>query len=397
MATLAEHQANRALLRDLRARGLPSDLEQADKLQTLYHAREMEGIADDVYDAAKGESQPEPGWLRASEHLDELREVAPQLRDISDDQLREYLKPRESGFRAEIYIPDAAILGPGYKPVISVKGSSGEVLDAHAPGGKRDTTMEDFLANNFPQSVGLESDYYTRGMSLAKQLHDRGFDFELSAHSLGGGVVSAMSAVSGKRATTWNSAGLHPETVQRFAANNRGVKTFDTNNLVIAYMVQGELLNDGIQKNIDRLDSYRNYQLAGVLKETSQLLQSLPEGRALFKSGLDNAFPPSSPAYARDAVSAFVDKLAYGNTAQLLRELPLAAGTMKPALSAMTEQQGRFVKRVQTQTLADTSNFAGPILSTLHATALGAHTGRQAGELVATGGKIVGASAGRFR
>ena len=46
--------------------------------------------------------------------------------------------------------------------------------------GLRDTTKEDFLANNFPQSVGLETDYYDRAMRLAKELKAHGLDFELT-------------------------------------------------------------------------------------------------------------------------------------------------------------------------------------------------------------------------
>ncbi len=84
---------------------------------------------------------------------------------MSNKQLLDELQPDKSGFRAEIYLPDPKILGPGYKPVVAIKGSSGEVVTSR---GLRDTTKEDFLANNFPQSVGLETDYYDRAMTLAE-------------------------------------------------------------------------------------------------------------------------------------------------------------------------------------------------------------------------------------
>ncbi|MCT8287186.1 phospholipase, partial [Xanthomonas translucens pv. translucens] len=246
MPSLAKHQQQRELLDQLRASNDPQAQQQATQLEQLYYVREMAGLSDDVYDAAKGQGRPDAGWIRASEHLDKLREYAPQL-NMTDKQIFYALKPDNSGFRAEIYLPDPAVLGPGYKPTIAFKGSSGQVL---TPDGLRDTTGEDFLANNFPQSVGLRTDYYDRAMKLGSTLKVRDhLDFELAAHSLGGGEVAAVSAVTGARATTFNAAGLHPATAQRFAQEN-GLPVYDTQKNVVAYQVAGEILNDGIQQNI---------------------------------------------------------------------------------------------------------------------------------------------------
>ncbi|MCC8448454.1 phospholipase, partial [Xanthomonas translucens pv. translucens] len=99
MPSLAEHQQQRALLDQLRASNDPQAQQQATQLQQLYHDREMAGVADDVYDAAKGQGQPDVGWMRASEHLDKLREYAPKLH-LTNDQIRDLLKPDNSGFRA---------------------------------------------------------------------------------------------------------------------------------------------------------------------------------------------------------------------------------------------------------------------------------------------------------
>ncbi|KPL50433.1 hypothetical protein XAXN_01395 [Xanthomonas axonopodis] len=113
MPTLAAHQQQLALLEQLRASRDPQVQQQAEQLHTFYHDRKMAGLADDVYDSAKGEGQPGTGWIHASEHLDKLREYAPQL-NMTDDQIRDFLKPDSSGFRAEIYLPDPVAPGPGY-------------------------------------------------------------------------------------------------------------------------------------------------------------------------------------------------------------------------------------------------------------------------------------------
>ncbi|CTP85675.1 hypothetical protein A6R71_09325 [Xanthomonas translucens pv. arrhenatheri] len=386
MPTFAEHQQQRALLDQLHASSDPQAQQQAAQLQNLYHDREMAGLADDVYDAAKGQGRPEPGWIRASENLDKLREYAPQL-NMTDEQLKEFLHPKRSGFRAEIYLPDPAVLGPGYKPTVVFKGSSGEVL---TPNGLRETTGEDFLANNFPQSVGLRTDYYDRAMQLASLLKRDHLDFELAGHSLGGGMASAAAAVTGVHMTTLNAAGLHPLTAQRYAQEN-GLPLYDTQKTVVAYQVAGEILNDGIQQNIHRLDAFRREELGGVLKETSTLLKDLPQGKALLASQLDAAVP----RYAQPSVHAFLDRLEQGDTAQLLRELPLAAGQPQPLLAAKRREHpddpsSGPVDRARHLSLREVSNFAGPMLDIVYATAQGARLGRGVGGAMAQAGQMAG-------
>ncbi|UNT98983.1 phospholipase [Xanthomonas translucens] len=386
MPNLSEHQQQRELLDQLRASNDPQAQQQATQLQQLYHDREMAGLADDVYDAAKAQGQPDAGWIRASEHLDKLREYAPQL-NMTDEQLKDLLKPDKSGFRAEIYLPDPAVLGPGYKPTVVFKGSSGEVL---TPDGFRETTGEDFLANNFPQSVGLRTDYYDRAMELASALKAQRMDFELAGHSLGGGMASAAAAVTGMHTTTLNAAGLHPATAQRFAQEN-GLPVYDTQKTVVAYQVAGEVLNDGIQQNIHRLDAFRREELGGVLKETSTLLKDLPQGKALLASQLDAAVP----RYAQPSVHAFLDRLEQGDTAQLLRELPLAAGQAQPLLAAKRREHpddpsSGPVDRARHLSLREVSNFSGPMLDIVYATAQGARLGRGVGGAMAQAGQRAG-------
>nr|WP_230428708.1 phospholipase [Xanthomonas melonis] len=250
--------------------------------------------------------------------------------------------------------------------------------------GLRDTTSEDFLANNFPQSVGMQTDYYDRAMRLASQLKLQNVDFELAGHSLGGGMASAASAVSGASATTFNAAGLHPATAPRFASSTPGVQLYDTHHTVVAYQVQGEMLNDGVQNNLHTLDAARRRQLAAVMGDTATLLRTLPEGQAL----LDRALTQDMPANAQPAVHAFVDRLAQGDTTRLLRELPLAAGRVEPVLAAkMPGADGAPVDRAQALSLQESLQLAGPALSVLRAGAAGARLGHGAGEYGAAVGR----------
>ena len=379
--TAEELKERQALLSRLRSSGDPAAIAQANELQRTYHDDNMAVLAKDTYWSAMGKEAPEegrkapPGWKRASENLDLLREMSPELKRLSKDELLDYLKPRGSGFRAEIYLPDEKVLGPGFKPVIVPKGSAGEVM---GPDGKlHETSAEDFVANNFPQSVGLKTDYYDRAMRLATMIDDAGVVAEYSGHSLGGGMSSAMSAVTGRPATTWNAAGLHPETPARFARENPGVQVYDTSKTVLSYQIKGELLNDGVQHNINRLDVIHRTELAGVLKETCDLVQSVPEGRELLTAKLN----AKMPAHAQGAVREFVNVLAEGDTSKLLRELPLAAGRVEPLDTVKVWEGGKLVDRKQDMTLTEISNFAKPVLETMYLTTQAAHVGHTVGQV----------------
>ena len=68
-----ELEREQAELRYLRDHGDPTSLHHADRLEKVYHVRQMDGLANDVYHAAKGEGQPPQGWTRLSEHPDVKR------------------------------------------------------------------------------------------------------------------------------------------------------------------------------------------------------------------------------------------------------------------------------------------------------------------------------------
>lgn len=377
-----EIEREQALLQQLRASNDPAARRDADQLQTLYHDRQMDGLAQDVYQAAKGEGQPPPGWTRLSEHPELLEKYASQMH-MSAFELKRTLHPDGSGFRAEVYLPDAAMQQAGYKPTLAFKGSSGEVMTSD--GKRHDTTAEDFVANNFPQSVGLETDYYDRAMLLARSMKLGGVDFESTGHSLAGGMAAAAASVTDTHATTFNAAGLNPLTTARFAQQHPDVTVpKDLNHLITNYQVQGELLSDGIQNNIHNMDALRRQELGGVLQETCEVLQRVPEARDLFAQKLGAGLP----LQAQQSVNAFVDKVATGDPNRMLHDLPLAVG-QQHVLAAMTrDDQGHLVKRVQVLSLPETTQLATPLLESLAVVSAGAHIGERGGEVVAAGGHL---------
>ncbi|WP_313927622.1 phospholipase [Pseudoxanthomonas sp.] len=382
MRTEAELQAQRQLVADLRASDLRDAHAQADALQARHYEEQMGLVSEDVYESARGGGEPPVGWVRGSENLDLLRQHMPELAGMPDDLIRDMLKPDDSGFRAEIYLPDAAVLGPGYKPTVVFKGSNGEVLQAD--GTRRETGAEDFGANNFPQAIGLKTDYYDRAMDLANMLKRYGVSVDYAGHSLGGGLASAAVAVSGERGTTFNAAGLHPDTARRFQQENPDVRLYDPQARITAYQVRGEVLTDGLQNNVERMDVAQRRVLGAVLKETADLVQDVPQLKQAVTRQLQST---DMPVHARASVARFVDALADGDADRMLRDLPLSAGQVR-TLDARAWQDGRLVQRPAEMPLDQVLALAGPALRAVRDVQAGAHLGHEAGEIVQGAGGI---------
>ncbi len=359
----------------------------AKHLKTNYHARDMAALADDVYDAADGnkaKDQPPVGYIRASANPEALRAAGV---DWSNDQIKDRLQPSDSGFRAEIYLPDPAILGPDAKPVLVFKGTDSD-------------KNEDWL-NNARQGAGMQSDYYDRAMNLGLALNIiKGKEgFEIAGHSLGGGLASAASAVTGAHATTFNSAGLHSDTAPRFL---EGRQLFDTDNTVNAYQVKGEVLTS-VQNGVANMTDFRRAQL-GFLAETASDLSQTPGLKEpvtkLIQAYVITPDKDASPeekqaiqgraqTLTQDA-KELIDHLASTDGKALLKRMPTAAGELMPMLEAkMLDKNGQFVDKPMALPLGDLGELAAPIANALTITTAAAKGGQQVGVPIRAGGEMV--------
>ncbi len=369
-------QEQNQLVQQLRDSG---NEKEADRLQETYHAREMSGLASDVYLSANKQGSPPVGWTRASSDPAALRAAG---LNIPDSDLKELLEPKDSGFRAEIYLPDKAVFGENAKPVIVYKGSTGEIVDPSAPGGRRESGGEDFL-NNGQQGIGMRSDYYDRAMQLASVVNQElPGNFEIAGHSLGGGMASAASAVTGARATTFNAAGLHPDTPARFGKEN-GLPTFNPQNTVRTYQTGGEVLND-VQNGMQRLSEEHRHGY-GLLANEAGLLLREPMMQKLVGDKLRDMMPPG----AQTSAAQFIEQLATKPGQDALRNIPIAAGQLE-LLEPKTRVDGHLVDRAKVSAPSQVAELAGPLSTVLHA---GAH-GMQAGRVVGQGIEAVGAGVG---
>jgi hypothetical protein len=99
-------------------------------------------------------------------------------------------------------------------------------------------SIRDWLTNK-SQSGGKPSFQYAQAAALAQEVVARYPDAVITGHSLGGGLASLGSAVTGNRAITWNAAGLHPDTA---AAYDVDIRKPEVINKIEAFHLYGEIL-----------------------------------------------------------------------------------------------------------------------------------------------------------
>jgi hypothetical protein len=103
------------------------------------------------------------------------------------------------------------------------------------------SSLADWLNANVPQAMGFGSDYYRRGIALARIMNqcasDNGLELEVVGHSLGGGIAGAAGAVNRIRTATFNPAGVHQSTLPS------GTDLKSAAQYVTDYVVRNEPLN----------------------------------------------------------------------------------------------------------------------------------------------------------
>ncbi|VAX03353.1 Phospholipase [hydrothermal vent metagenome] len=121
---------------------------------------------------------------------------------------------------------------------------NGETMLTYRGTNNKVTGWEDWRTN-IAQGVGQETAQYDQAMYLA-ELTNKTLEgnFVTVGHSLGGGLASAATAVTGVKGYTYNAAGLHPET----AVRKGGMANDATGKLIQTRAVEGEVLT-GTQRH----------------------------------------------------------------------------------------------------------------------------------------------------
>ena len=129
----------------------------------------------------------------------------------------------DSNFRSEVFVQtDPASGRENY--VVAFKGT--------------DMLSGEDWSTNARQGLGRETAYYNQAMEIGTTANDAAPGrVSFVGHSLGGGLASAASAATGAPGHTFNAAGLHPRTVERYGAE------IADDLPVEAYFVDGDILN----------------------------------------------------------------------------------------------------------------------------------------------------------
>ncbi|MEL4869224.1 phospholipase, partial [Pantoea agglomerans] len=127
-----------------------------------------------------------------------------------------------------------------------------------------------------------ESDYYRKAVQIGKQIYRSGQKIDIAGHSLGGGLASATSVASGQAGWTFNAAGLHSSTVEKYGGSLLGNK-----DNIQAYRVEGELLTKIQEVNL--VEDYKmlnghiptliaKEEISAIMPNAAGVVHDLPGG-----------------------------------------------------------------------------------------------------------------------
>ena len=188
------------------------------ELDEIQAARDNAQMAGAVY----GEGELPTNTRPATE--DELRKL-----ELIDRNGNNMLNLPGSDFGSAVYVTEDPVTGQKHFTV--------------AFQGTDPLSREDWRTNR-QQAFGQETEYYNQAMEIGATASGsravrEGATVSFTGHSLGGGLASAASAASGAPAHSFNAAGLHPATAERYVGNQ-----VDPSSLPVrSYYVQGDALS----------------------------------------------------------------------------------------------------------------------------------------------------------
>lgn len=179
--------------------------------------RELSTLIQDNYavvDARRGKSSFEPAlpgtWARMDDAAVRAAGIDPTL-----------LHDVKSGFDASLY-----------------RDASGAVVVAYAGSDE----WKDW-PHNFRQGLGFQDAQYDQAIALAQEAKRAfGDNVILTGQSLGGGLAAAASMVNEVPAVTFNAAGVHDRTIERYGFDAGVLKQEAEQGLIRTYHVRNEFL-----------------------------------------------------------------------------------------------------------------------------------------------------------
>lgn len=227
----------------------------ANRIAGWNEATKRARLADDVYGRYHPDSEgyvPDTpaGFTRLTDSLSEMQTLFPGM---TEAQMRQRFYDPDSTYRVAIYRETAT-----GKVFVTFRGTE----NAENFGDR--SWLGDW-GQNLTQGLGFESTHYAKAQQIGHELvQSQGRDnVVFVGHSLGGGLASAAAIATGSKATTFNPAGLHRNTVP---GRDYAKAASDIN----AYIVDGEIL-DRVSKTKTAPDSVGNRVMLPADAETGSL------------------------------------------------------------------------------------------------------------------------------
>ncbi len=233
--------------------GCPEHADVAARLRGDMDQVEQARVAKAIYlkydpDAPADLKRPPPGFLEPTD--DELAGLGLTRKDLT---------PAGTEFKAAVYKKDPDLWGKNPKPAFDLvfRGS---------------TLAKEDWQNNFAQNANNESSYYKRATLIGNAIAKAGAtdQVQLVGHSLGGGLASAAQGGSGAIATTFNAAGLNPNTVARYSKVSD--RTAAESSKIVAYRVEGEAVT---QLQESGMSQHFSHAAPGVRQTTPTTSEAL--------------------------------------------------------------------------------------------------------------------------
>lgn len=125
--------------------------------------------------------------------------------------------------------------------------------------GTNPTSLADWRTN-FRQGLGYRTEQYDQAVQFAQDMQDQYGNIEVTGHSLGGGLAGTAGVVLGVPGTTFNAAGVHPNTLADYGHTREEACGLITNyhNEDILTNAQENPVSQGLLKPIATLFSLPN-------------------------------------------------------------------------------------------------------------------------------------------
>lgn len=231
-AALAKGPARLAIVNALQDQLKEANPEVAAQLQTRQHALEMAMLSNASYNPDDPSLLP-PGYALADAESLEGLGISPDSIPI-DASVYTHQKPDGS-----------------QSLVVAFRGTAS---DPNAKSLMQNAVLRQDVWTDIAQAAGGDTEAYRNSTAFARTVADAQPDVEFTGHSKGGGQAAAAAAATGKKASTYNAAGVHRSTLVRAGVTSEQQELAKTN--ITAF--------SSTQDPLNRVQDHRGAVLSGL-------------------------------------------------------------------------------------------------------------------------------------